>query len=445
MATAQENFMPRFIVLQRALAHRNFRLFIAGQGISLIGTWMQQVGISWLVFRLTGSAFSLGLIGFASQIPTFLLAPTAGVLTDRWDRHRTLLVTQVLAMLQATVLTILVWNEAIEVWGLVALSAVLGMINAFDMPTRQAFLVDMVPRRGDLANAIAINSSMVNVSRLVGPSVAGLLIALGGEISCFLFNAVSYVAVIGALVAMRDLPERGKRVMQPVWKGMTEGIVYAFGFAPIRALLLLVALVSMMAMPMSILLPVFASKLLRGGPSLLGLMTGATGVGALSSAIYLASRRQVLGLGKLISAAAVVLGLSMIGFSLSRSVPLSLAMLVVTGFCTIFQMAASNTLLQTIVDEDKRGRVMSLYVMAFVGAAPFGSLLAGTIADHANAPLAIQVGAAACILGGAAFAVNLPRLREQVLPIYERTGILPTVARANEMAAELSTPPEDVG
>jgi MFS family permease len=230
-----------------------------------------------------------------------------------------------------------------------------------------------------------------------------------------------------------------------VWKGLAEGFAYAFGFAPIRALLLLVALVSMMAMPISVLLPVFASKLLRGGPSLLGLMTGATGIGALASAIYLASRRQVVGLGKLISAAAVVLGLGMIGFSLSRSVPLSLAMLVVTGFCTIFQMAGSNTLLQTIVDEDKRGRVMSLYVMAFVGAAPFGSLLAGVMADRYSAPLAIQVGAAACMLGGATFALNLPRLREQVRPIYERTGILPAAARANQMAAELSTPPEDLG
>lgn len=437
--------MARFAILERALAHRNYRLFLLGQGVSLIGTWMQQVAAAWLVFRLTNSAFLLGVVGFSSQIPTFLLAPMAGVLTDRWDRHRTLLVTQTLAMLQAVTLTVLVGLDAIEVGSLIALSAALGVINAFDMPTRQAFLVDMVPRRNDLPNAIALNSSMVNASRLVGPALAGLLIAVGGEVSCFLFNAVSYLAVLMALLAMRDLPRHAKKALQPVWQGLAEGVGYAFGFAPIRALLMLIALVSMMGMPLSVLLPVFARDLLQGGPGLLGALMAASGMGALSSALYLASRRHVLGLGRLMNIATAVFGLAMIVFALSRSVPLSLAALTVTGGCMMFQMAAANTLLQTIVDEDKRGRVMSLWVMAFMGTAPLGSLLAGTVANRFGAPVALEFAGGACLVGAFLFARSLPGLREQVRPIYERIGVLPLVANAAEMSAELTAPPEDVG
>ncbi len=437
--------MPRLAELGRAFAHRNYRLFFAGQGVSLIGTWMQQVGLTWLVFRLTDSAFLLGLVGFSSQFPTFFLAPVAGVLTDRWNRHRVLLVTQASLMLLAIALVLLMWTGQIQVWQIVLLSVLSGTVNAFDMPTRQAFLVEMVPRRADLPNAIALNSSLFNGARLVGPSLAGFLIAAGGEITCFAINAVSFLAVLVALAAMRDLPASVPRTRLPVWQGLTEGFGYAYRFAPIRSLLLLIALTSMLGMPLAILMPVFAERLLEGGPRLLGLLMGASGVGALAAALYLASRSTVLGLGRRMVWATVVLGTAMVGFALSRSVPLSLALLVATGFCMMLQMAASNTLLQTIVDEDKRGRVMSLYTMAFMGTAPLGSLLAGAIADRLGAPLALELAGLGCLTTALVFARSLPRMREQVRPIYQRVGILPPIAVAVETAAELRTPPEQPG
>jgi MFS family permease len=433
------------ISIGRALGHRNYRLFVAGQGVSLIGTWMQQVGLTWLVYSLTKSAFLLGLVGFSSQIPTFFIAPFAGVLTDRSNRHRTLLVTQTAAMLQAGALAALTWTGHVQVWHILLLGFGLGVVNAFDMPTRQAFLVDMVPDRAALPNAIALNSSMVNAARLVGPSVAGLVIAVGGEVACFTFNAASYLAVIAALLLMRELPARPARPPQRVWHGLKEGFAYAFGFAPIRTLLLLIGLVSLMGMPLSVLLPVFAEEILGGGATLLGFLMGASGIGALAAALYLASRTTVLGLGRQMIWATTFFGLGMAVFSLSRSVPLSLAALTVTGFCMMLQMAASNTLLQTIVDEDKRGRVMSLYTMAFMGTAPLGSLLAGAVADRYGAPVALQIGGAACVVGALLFGTRLPRLREQVRPIYERIGVLPQVAAAVENAAELTTPPERAG
>ena len=438
--------MPlQWAAMGRALAHRNYRLFIVGQGISLIGMWMQQVGLIWLVYELTGSAFLLGLVGFASQVPTFFLAPVAGVMSDRWNRHRTLLVTQSVAMGLALVLVLLMWTGRIEVWQVLLLGVASGVVNAFDMPTRQSFLVDMVGRREDLPNAIALNSSVFNAARLVGPSIAGLLIAAAGEIACFSVNALSYLAVLGALLRMRDLPQRPIKKHGRIWHGLAEGFVYAFGFPPIRTLLLSLSLVSLMAMPMSILMPVFATEVLEGGPKLLGFLIGASGIGALGAALYLASRHSVLGLGRRIAWATAVLGVGMIGFGLSRHVPLSLVLMAITGFCMMLQMAASNTLLQTIVEDDKRGRVMSLYTMAFMGTAPLGSLLAGGIADRFGAPLAVQLGGAACIAGAALFARGLPRLREQVRPIYQQAGILPQVAVAVQTSAQLTAPPEETG
>jgi len=435
--------MARLASMGRALAHRNYRLYVMGQSISLIGTWMQQVGLTWLVYRLTGSPFLLGFVAFASQIPTFFVSPIAGVLGDRWNRHRTLKVTQTVAMIQSSALVLLMWTGQIEVWLILVLSVVLGLVNAFDMPTRQAFLVEMVPRREDLPNAIALNSSMVNAARLVGPTIAGMLIAVGGEIACFSFNAVSYLAVLIALTQMRDLPERPRPVTGRVWRGVAEGFSYAFGFEPIRALLLSPGMVSLMGMPLSVLLPIFATDILKGGPSLLGFLIGASGIGALTAALYLASRGTVLGLGRQMALATGVFGAGMIAFASSRSIPLSLGILVVTGFCMMLQMAAANTLLQTIVDEDKRGRVMSLYTMAFMGTAPIGSLLAGLIANNFSAPLALEIGGATCIVGSLLFARKLPSLREQVRPIYQRAGILPEVAIAVETSAELHTPPEE--
>jgi MFS family permease len=435
--------MPnRSFVFGRALGHRNYRLFMAGQSISLIGTWMQQVGLSWLVYELTKSAFMLGLVSFCSQIPSFFLAPIAGVLSDRWSRHRTLLVTQTIAMVQAITLAILIGTGQIQTWQIILLSLMFGFVNAFDLPTRQAFLIEMVPNRADLPNAIALNSSLVNSARLLGPFAAGLVIAMAGVMACFIFNAISFLAVLAALLAMRDLPARTPGVAGSLRRGLVEGFAYAFGFPPIRALLLLVSAVSILGVPLTLLLPVFAKDILHGGPELFGFLTGAAGFGALASGITLAMRKSVLGLGNLIVAASVTFGLAMLGFSFSEYIPLSLACLFVTGFCFMFTLASSNTLLQTIVEDDKRGRVMSMYAMAFMGTAPLGSLLGGTVADHLGAPVALRCCGSLCIVVGLTFARFLPGLRAQVIPIYQRIGVLPPVAVAMEQTAELNLPPE---
>jgi MFS family permease len=427
----------------RALAHRNYRLFFSGQGVSMIGTWMTRVATSWLVYRLTGSAFLLGAVGFAGQIPSFLLAPIAGVLVDRWDRHRLLVWTQVLAMLQSLALAALTLGGVIEIWHVLALSVFQGLINAFDMPARQAFVSEMVDRREDLPNAIALNSSLVNGARLVGPTVAGVVIAAVGEGWCFVIDGASYLAVIASLLLMRvaaraRAPHRGANVLAQ----LREGWAYVSGFAPIRNILLLLALVSLVGMPYTVLMPVFADEVLHGGPSTLGLLMAASGVGALSGATFLAARRSVLGLGKYIPLMAAAFGAGLVGFSFSRALWLSLALMVVTGLGFMVQMAASNTLLQTIVDEDKRGRVMSFYTMAFMGTAPFGSLLAGAVAERIGAPHTLMFGGVGCVLGALWFATSLPQLKREVRPIYARIGILPAVARAVNESAELSFPPE---
>ena len=402
----------------RALSHRNYRLFFGGQSISLIGTWLQLTAVSWLVFRLTDSSFLLGVVGFTSRIPTFLLASFAGVLVDRWNRHRLLVATQVFSLVQALILAILVLTGTIAIWHIIVLTLSLGVVNAFDIPVRQSFVVDMIERREDLGNAIALNSSMVNGARLVGPSVAGTLIATMGEGLCFLLNALSFVAVIAALLAMRITPKTRERDKTPLWQGLTEGYRYAFGFFPIRSLLLLLALVSFMAMPYTVLMPVFAGKILHGGPQTLGFLLGATGVGALIGAFFLASRRNVLGLGRIIVIASFLFGIGLIGFSFSRVFWLSAAMMVVTGFGMMVQMTSTNTVLQTIVDEDKRGRVMSFYTMAFIGMVPFGSLFAGSLASVIGTPETTMVGGISCILGSLLFARKLPAFREMVRPIY---------------------------
>ncbi|MBY0528242.1 MAG: MFS transporter [Gemmataceae bacterium] len=432
----------------RALAHRNYRLFFAGQGISMIGTWMTRLATGWLVFRLAGpdSAYLLGVVGFAGQVPTFFLAPIAGTLVDRWDRHRALVITQVLALFQSGLLAVVAFSSqavATTIAEVIALSVFQGLINAFDMPARQAFLVELVERREDLPNAIALNSSLVNGARLVGPSLAGLLIALAGEGWCFAVDAVSYLAVIAALLAMRVDPRQRSAEARPVWRGVAEGFRYAFGFAPVREILLLLALVSFMGMPYTVLLPIFAVDVLDGGPWTLGLLSGASGVGALAGGLYLASRRTVLGLGPRMVLATVVFGVGLIGFSLSHALWLSLPLMVLIGLGMMVEMAASNTILQTIVDEDKRGRVMSFYSMAFLGMAPFGSLFAGSLAGLVGAPTTVLIGGIACLAGAGLFASRLPQLRERVRPIYARLGILPQIASGLQAAAELTRPPED--
>ena len=410
----------------RALRHRNFRLFFSGQSISLIGTWMTRIATSWLVYRLTGSALMLGLVGFMGQIPTFVIAPLAGVLVDRLDRRQVLLWTQALAALQSLLLAWLTLSKRITIAEILWLSAFQGLINAFDMPGRQAFLVQMVEDRKDLGNAIAINSSMVNLARLVGPSIAGLIIAGWGEGYCFAIDGVSYFAVIVSLLLMQVLPLSGRGGSgASVLAQLKEGWVYVSGFAPIRTILLLFALVSLMGMPFVVLMPIFASQVLHGGPHTLGMLMAASGVGALVSAVSLAARKTVLGLGRMIPISAGSFGVGLILFGLSHVLWFSMVLMLVVGFGMMQGMAASNTIVQTLVPEDRRGRVMSYYTMAFVGMAPFGSLIAGGLAHWIGAPHTVMITGSVVILGALWFAGRLKALRVEIRPIYESMGILP--------------------
>ncbi len=407
----------------RALKHRNFRLFFSGQLVSLIGTWMQQVAISWLVYRLTDSPFLLGVVVFSGQIPTFLLAPLAGVMADRWNRHRILVITQTLSMALAFVLSLLVLTQAVQVWHIIAVAACLGVINSFDIPTRQSFFIHMIEKREDLGNAIALNSSIVNSARFLGPTIAGVLIAAAGEGVCILINAISYTAVIAALLMMRIQPEKRETKEQHVFKEFKEGFSYTYGFAPIRALLFLVSLISLAGSPYSVLMPVFARDILHGGPHTLGFLMGSAGIGALTGTIYLASRSSIRGLGKVIVVATAALSTGIIAFSLSRYVALSMFFIFFAGFGMMVNMASANTILQTIVDDNKRGRVMSFYTMSFMGMAPFGSLLAGYAASRIGAPGTLVIGGSICFAGAILFARNLPKLKEHISPIYAKKGI----------------------
>ena len=419
--TAERDFSHAW----RALRHRNFRLFFGGQSISVIGTWMTRVATSWLVYRLTGSALLLGTVGFAGQIPTFLLAPIAGVIVDRIDRRKVLVWTQALAMVQSLALAWLTLANRITISEVLALSAFQGVINAFDMPGRQSFMVQMVEDRADLSNAIAINSSMVNMARLVGPSLAGLLIAIKGEGWCFLVDGISYIAVIVSLLMMRVPRSKELAARTSMLTQLKEGWTYVAGFVPIRSILLLFALLSLMGWPFMVLMPIFAAKILHGGPHTLGFLMGAVGVGSLASALSLVLRRSVRGLTRVIPIAAVIFGIGLICFGFSHYLWLSMLMMLVTGFGMMQGLTGSNTIIQTLVDENMRGRVMSYYTMAFVGMAPFGSLLAGAMAHAIGAPRTVIVSGVACILGGVWFTSQLPNIRKDMRPIYQRLGILP--------------------
>jgi MFS family permease len=412
----------------RALGSRNYRLFFGGQGLSLIGTWIQRIAQAWLVYRLTDSVFLLGLVGFSTQIPTFLLAPFAGVIVDRRNRYHILIATQVLAALQAVILAILVITNTVQVWHIIVLGIFLGLINAFDMPSRQSLLVEMIEHREDLSNAIALNSTMVNGARLVGPTIAGLVIAAVGEGVCFAMNAASFLAVIVALLVMRIKPSKPATPNGNLLFGLKEGFRYAFGFPPIRAILVLLALVSIMGMPYTVLMPVFARDILHGGPHTLGFLMAAVGTGALVGALYLASRRTVVGLEKVITFAAITFGIGLITFSFSRQLWLSMLLLFFVGMGMMMQMAASNTVLQTIVEDDKRGRVMSIYAMSFFGMVPLGSFIAGTLGSKIGTPATVMLGGICCVIGGLIFRHKLPALSALVRPIYRKKGILPEVA-----------------
>jgi MFS family permease len=420
-------------LLTRALESRNYRLFFQGQLISLTGTWMTRVATSWLVYRLTNSPFLLGLTGFAGQIPIFFLTPFAGVWVDRWNRHRTLVVTQILSMVQSLALAALALTGTITIAEVLALMLFQGAVNAFDMPARQAFVVHMIERREDLGNAIALNSSMVNGARLVGPAVAGMLIAAVGEGYCFLIDGISYIAVVASLLAMRIESGGSRRERQRVIDEITEGWRYVKDSAAIRAVLLLLALVSLVGMPYTVLMPVFARGILHGNANTLGFLMGAAGLGALIGAVALAMRRSVLGLGRVIVWSAASFGAGLVGLGFSRNLWLSLAAVTVAGFGMMRNMASCNTILQTIVADDKRGRVMAYYSMAFQGIAPFGSLIAGGVASKIGAPWTIVGGGALCIIGAAWFGSRLPEIRKAVRPIYRELGILPPVTPPGEM------------
>jgi MFS family permease len=421
----------------RALRHRNFRLFVTGQFISLIGTWMQTVALGWLIYRLTHSPFLLGLAGFLSQIPSLFFSPLAGVLADRWNRHRMVIGTQCLFMLQALVLAALVLSGRATIFEILALNLFLGFVSAADVPARQSFVIEMVQDRDDLPNAIALNSSVFNVARLVGPSIAGVLIGLVSEGVVFLLNGLSYVAVLAALIAIR-VPRRERHATSApnVWAHLAEGVRYVAHFAPIRAVLLLLGLVGLVGTPYGVLMPMFAADVLHGGSHTLGFLVASIGLGALTGALFLARRRSVRGLGNVIVWAVVAFALGLMALALVRREWIACVLLAITGFGMMVHMASSNTIVQTLVDHDKRGRVMSLYTVAFMGTMPVGSLLAGALAARIGAPRTVAIGGAICLVAAALFARALPGLRAQVRPIYARLGILPEIASGLQAGEE---------
>ncbi len=418
----REKISPVF----RAFSSRNYRLFFAGQGISLIGTWMTQTAVIWLVYSLTNSALLLGVVGFAQQMPNFLLSPFAGVLVDRLNRHRILIVTQILSMIQSLILAALAFSGTIHIWHIIVLSVFQGCVNAIDMPTRQTFVVELIERRENLSNAIALNSSLFSGARLIGPAIAGLLIAAVGTSTCFLIDGVSYIAVIVGLLAMRIHPRKIAPLdtSDTVLHRLKEGFDYAFGFPPIRSILMLMALVSLVGMPYTVLAPIFATNILHGGPQTLGFLMASSGFGALVSAVYLSSRSTIVGLGRIITIAPSVFGVALIVFALSKVLWLSLIAMFVLGGSLILQSTSSNTILQTIVEEDKRGRVLSLYTIAFISMATFGNLFAGSLASRIGAPCTLVISGVICVAASIYFSRQFPRLREIVLPIYDRMGLL---------------------
>lgn len=425
----------------RALRYRNYRLFFGGQTISLIGTWMQSIAMSWLVYDLTNSTVLLGVVAFASQIPGILIAPIAGVLADRWDRKRIVIITQTLAMVQALILAALVLAHFIVVWHIIALSIFAGLVNGLDIPVRQTLTVEMIDKKEDLPNAIALNSLMFNMARLIGPAIAGIFIAAVGEGLCFLLNGLSYIAVILALFAMKIVPRRIETPKTHLVDGLKEGITYTIGNHPIRSILLFLSLISLVA-SFPVLMPVFARDILEGGPKTYAFLMGCVGIGALMGALFLASRKNVMKLVKWIAIASGIFGIALILFSFSRVIIISAALMVCMGFGIMVQMASSNTILQTIVDDDKRGRVMGFYTLAFMGMAPFGSLIAGCLAKVITAPYTLAISGLSCIAAAIFFAYKLPALKAMIHPICAAEGVFAERVVSIGSEAQIAAPPE---
>ncbi|TWH46136.1 MFS transporter [Sporomusa sp. KB1] len=409
----------------RALRHRNYRLFYFGHGMSLIGTWMQRTATVWLVYRLTQSPEVLGNVDFSGQIAGVVLIPLAGVFLDRWNRYRVILWTQVLSMVQALALAALVFSGTIAVWHIVVLNMILGMINSFDMPARQAFVAQIVEDKADLPNAIALNSAMFNGARIIGPSVAGLAIAVLGEGLCYLFNGLSYIAILGALLAIKlTRPQTPAPDSENILAGLKEGFVYTYRLLPIRMVLFLLVLVSLVGFPVLPLMPLFAGQVLHGGSETLGWLMAAFGLGALMGTIFLASRKSIAGIEKVITVASIVFAVGLIGFSLSTTLWISLVIALVMGFGMIAQLASTNTIVQTLVDEDKRGRVMSLYVLSFGGIGPIGSLLAGQMAGLIGTATTFIIGGVLVLLGAGIFAWYLTAWRSEAQAVLAQKGVL---------------------
>jgi MFS family permease len=422
----------------RALRYRNFKLFFFGQSISVIGTWMTRLATTWLVYHLTHSALLLGVVSFAGQIVSFALGPVAGVWIERVNRRKLLVWTQAAAAVQSLAMAVLTLAHVITLWEIIALTALQGVVNAFDMPARQAFLVQMVEDRNDLGNAIAINSSMANGARLIGPAIAGLVIAAVGEGWCFLIDGISYFAVIASLLLMRIKPLDFQLSKASMFEQMREGWDYVRTFRPIRSILLLFSLVSLMGYSYAVLLPIFAGQVLHGGATTLGWLTAASGVGALASALSLAVRKSVVGLTRMLQIATVMLGCALILFGLSHTLWLSLVLMAIVGFGMIQAASVSNTIIQSLVPEDKRARAMSYYTMAFFGSAPFGSLLAGVLAHRIGAPHTVFVTGAFCIAGSVWFTFEQPKIKAVMRPIYQEMGLLP--ARETGLISEEPEP-----
>ena len=393
----------------RALKYRNFQLFFAGQLISLIGTWMQNVAQSWLVYRLTGSSVLLGLTAFAGQIPIFLFSVPGGIVADRYHRQRIVIATQTASMILACALAALTLSGAVRIWHIFVLSALLGIVNAYDIPARQAFLMEMVGRE-DLINAIALNSAMFNASRIIGPAIAGVLVATIGEGWCFFANAVSYIAVIAGLIMMHVAPRERVSTTSPL-EDVREGFRFVIHNAPIHSLLILLGVVSLAGTPFSVLMPIFADRILHGGAQALGWLMGSAGVGAVVGALVLASRSHVHGLGRWVAIFGIVFSVCLAAFGFSRVMWLSLVLMAPIGFSMMIQFGSSNTLLQTMSPDHLRGRVIAVYSMMIMGMAPIGALLAGAVAGRLGAPLAVGVGGIICLIASIAFAFWLPHLR----------------------------------
>lgn len=414
--------VSRWSVMFRALRYRNFQLFFAGQLISLVGTWMDNIAEAWLVYRLTGSSLLLGTVAFAGQIPVFLLAPIGGMVADRWDRRRVVIATQAASMVLAGILAGLTLSGRVKVWEVILLASLMGVVNAFDIPARQAFLVDMVGRE-DLMNAIALNSSMFNGARVIGPAIAGILVASIGEGWCFFANSVSYIAVIAGLLMMRISRRAVEAHHASAFEHIAEGFRFVRRTAPILALLLLLGLVSLVAMPYSVLMPIFAARILHGNATTLGTLMGATGIGALTGALVLASRTGLKGLSRWVAVSCAGFGAALILFSFSRWYLLSVILLVPVGFAMMVQMASSNTLIQAMVPDRLRGRTMAVYSMMFMGMAPLGSLLSGALADRIGASWTVALGGLGAIIGAFIFARSLPKLRVEARQLIIAQGL----------------------